>query len=112
MKILHVTESHERAAGGVSTVVDQLVRYLSKAGRQVGLLSVGLDPMAVPSDVVWRKVPPRGVGRVWGAGLGLRAAVEEMLAEFKPHVVHLHGAWLAAQWLTARGAWDRRVPCG
>jgi glycosyltransferase involved in cell wall biosynthesis len=110
MKILHVTESHERAAGGVSTVVDQLIRYLSRAGQQVGLLSVGRNPMAVPPHVVWRNLPSRGVGRAWGAGPGLRSAVEELLDGFKPDVVHLHGAWLAAQWLTARAAWKRRVP--
>lgn len=110
MNILHVTESHELAAGGVSTVVDGLMRFLVSRGHRVGLICTGKQPMTPPPGVTWRSVPPGGLGKPWGASSALPSALDALFDEFNPEVVHLHGAWRSAQWLAARAARKRNLP--
>ena len=110
MRILHVTESHEAQAGGVTTVVNDLATYLIGSGADVGIFSVGEHPVPPPSAVAaWNCAPHPRLAR-WGWHPNLRERLRKTIRDFSPTVIHLHGAWLAPQILGARTAMKRGIP--
>lgn len=109
VRILHVTESHEAAAGGVTTVVQDLSRRLAGVGAEVAILAIGRTPIAPPDGVALHTVPPSAAGRPWGWHPALAGTIDRLLAT-RPDVVHVHGAWLAAQWLAVRAARRQGIP--
>src|SRR5437016_9967618 len=110
MNVVHITESHEAAAGGIPVVVDQFARYLTGAGRHVDILSVGYDPMPPPPGVRLTNVPPSRLATLGRWSPDLKQKVVSLARESRPRLFHLHGIWLASQLYGARAARRTRIP--
>src|SRR2546422_625809 len=101
MRVVHITESHEAAAGGIPVVVDQFARHQAGAGRDVDILSVGYDPMPPPPGVRLTNVPPSRAAKFWRWSPHLNQGVVSLAQRNGPRLFHLHGVWLASQWYGA-----------
>src|SRR3989442_6551 len=110
MRVVHITESHEAAAGGIPVVVDQFARHLASAGRRVDILAVGYDPMPPPRGVKLTNVPPSRVASFWRWSPDLKQKVVSLAQGNGPRLFHLHGVWLASQWYGARAAQRAGIP--
>lgn len=93
MRILHITGSVSRKAGGVLYSVCRFSQEQVAQGCDVEV--VGLEDEFSTSDAhLWAPVKPhvmpvkRPVS--WGYAPGLRAKLDEL----KPDIVHLHGLWM------------------
>ena len=110
MRVLHVTESHEAVAGGVTTVVQGLAKWLVTNGGDAAVFSVGKNPVPPPPGAMsWNCSPTRHAAR-WGWSPLLADSLAKAIAEFRPTVIHLHGAWLAPQLIAGRIARRRGIP--
>jgi len=110
MIIIHVTESHEATAGGISTVVDQLARHIRRPGLTKHILSVGRDPIRAPPGVELTNIQPSFLLRRWRWSPRLKETIAGLGLRSPGTLLHIHGVWLAAQWYGARAARRNEVP--
>ena len=107
--IFHIIEDYSPANYGVYQVVRQLTGYLTRQGYPTTILAAGRTGTPVPEGVNLREFPLGWGGRRWRYPRGLRAHLET-LGGSAGNLVHIHGVWLASQWLAARAASRQGVP--
>ncbi len=87
MKVLHIVQSIAHTNGGIARAVQGLVGALGRAGVEVALVSceAGERPS---QESISRFYAPRD------KGIGLRRFLSETISDFRPDLIHTHGAWL------------------
>jgi glycosyltransferase involved in cell wall biosynthesis len=108
-RVFHVTDNHSPQHPGVSTVVTQLSRYLGDHGWATTILTAGPAHYPVSKRVELREFPIPPGGQIWRYPQSLA----DYLKEIRPisgSILHLHGVWMAPQWMAARIANKRNIP--
>lgn len=104
MKVLHITSSVARDSGGPSRSVQGLVAGLESNGLETWLMTMK------PYDEPWIKGIKhyRCAGKFWW--FGMQKAVEKVLDEVKPDLVHIHSIWQITLHLALRAVRKKGVP--
>ena len=111
-RVVHIAEDISRIAGGIPAVVHQLSERLSRNGIQVQIIHAKGVSSDLTEGVEAFTFPPTVLGRVWSWGPGMRegiARLAEASTEDSP-IFHVHGAWSAPQYFSARAANQAGVP--
>ncbi|MFZ4398084.1 MAG: glycosyltransferase [Kiritimatiellia bacterium] len=108
--IISVVAGLDKASGGPSYTVPALATAVARHGVRVCLVSTAARPgvelnLPPPEMVSTRLVPA-------DAGLGLRfpAAIAQVVRQTEAKLIHVHGLWMPATFLTARFARRYRIP--
>ena len=106
LRVVQLTASLSRQAGGLLPIVQQISRVLHERGTKVSVLGLadsfteqdrsGWSPL---SPTALRALPPPGFGYAPGLGRALRAADADL--------VHIHGIWMYPSW--ANLSWSTRA---
>lgn len=103
MKVLHLTGSISRKAGGLFYSVRRLAQEQLAQGCDVEV--VGLEDEFSSVDAgLWSPLKPHVIPVKIPAFWGYAPRLKEKLDELKPDVVHLHGLWLYNSHLLSRWA--------
>jgi len=107
--IYHVTDNHSPANPGVTGTITPIVKYLAEQGWPTTVLAAGEALTPVPRGVGVDAFPIIPGGQIWRypEGMGAHLAI---LAALPGNIFHLHGVWMAPQWLAARVAYRHGVP--
>lgn len=104
MKVLHITSSVARDSGGPSRSVQGLVAGLEASGLETWLMTMK------PYDEPWVS----GISHYRCAGryywFGMQKAVEDVIDEVKPDLVHIHSIWQITLHLALRAVRKKGVP--
>ena len=105
MKVLHVISSLSRTAGGPARSVQGLVSALNAIGVDAWLMAMKPlgDPWVKGIDSKYRCANKKN----W---LGMQTAVERVIDELKPDIVHIHSIWQWTLHLAVRAARKKGVP--
>ncbi len=82
-------------------MVSQLSNYLAGHGIEVSVLTPETVENGTPPNGRLRKFPVLFAGKIWRYPIGMRADLAK-LANLAGLVFHIHGVWMAPQWLAAR----------
>jgi len=103
MRIVMISGSLSRRAGGLFWSVRRLSQALAQAGADVHVL--GLRDADTAEDLPeWRPLEPLILDRTGPAALGYAPALAQEITARAPDIVHLHGIWQATSIATARWA--------
>jgi glycosyltransferase involved in cell wall biosynthesis len=102
LKVLHITESHSAAAGGVTTVVNHITSFLLDNGFQTEIIASENEQVIAPLGVKITVHKSQGIGHYWNWSNKLNDFIRERIEKFQPNIIHLHGAWMAPQWYGAK----------
>lgn len=103
MRIVMISGSLSRRAGGLFWSVRRLSQALAKAGADVHVLGLR-DPDTAEDITEWAPLEPVVLDRAGPAALGYAPALAQEIAARAPDIVHLHGIWQAMSIATARWA--------
>lgn len=106
--IYHVTDDYSSGHPGVTGMISQLSRYLAGQGRPTTILAAGAAATAPPAGVALVEFPSPLRGRGWRFPRGLVSFLSRGNREDR--ILHLHGVWMAPQWLAARAAGRLGLP--
>lgn len=95
LKVLHITESHSAAAGGVTTVVNHITDFLLDNGYETEIIASGDEQVVAPLAAKVTVHKSQGIGRYWNWSNKLNILIQKRIDGFKPNIIHLHGAWIA-----------------
>jgi glycosyltransferase involved in cell wall biosynthesis len=101
--IFHIIDDYSPTNYGVNQVVRQLTDYLARQGYATTILTAGKAKTPVPAGVGLKEFPLTAGGRRWRYPAGLKEYLDQ-LGRIPDKVFHIHGVWLAPQWLAARAA--------
>lgn len=107
--IFHIIDDYSPANYGVNQVVRQLTHYLGRRGYQTTILAAGRAETPVPEGVNLREFPLAWGSRRWRYPRGFRAYLDT-LGRSAGNLFHIHGVWLAPQWLAARVGARHGIP--
>jgi glycosyltransferase involved in cell wall biosynthesis len=108
-RVFHVTDNHSPQHPGVTTVVTQLSRYLVDHGWATTVLTAGSGDYPVSEGVELREFPIPPGGQIWRYPRHLANYLKEN-GQLSGNILHLHGVWMAPQWVAARIANKRNIP--
>ena len=110
MKVLHVTESHSKAAGGVTTVLNDLTKNLNDYGVGSYVLADNEGSEEVPDGVKFYNIPmPSRLVCCFKFGQQVKK-IQHCLDQQSIDLVHIHGCWLPLQLITAIACRKSGVP--
>jgi glycosyltransferase involved in cell wall biosynthesis len=110
-KVIHITEDLSPSGGGVTAALKELATHLASHGLAQEIVAAA--PRAEPPDPIAVPVahaPLARWGRPWRHSPALPGLLRARAAESAECVFHLHGVWMAPQWMGARMARRLRVP--
>ncbi len=110
MKILHVTASHAKADGGVTTVVNDLVHNISRIGAYSCILAATDEEEFAPEGVDFVKA---GSGCNKFSALfssEIKESIRRIIEQKKISVIHIHGVWRPLQVVASRVAKEMGIP--
>jgi glycosyltransferase involved in cell wall biosynthesis len=112
LNILLVTEDHSHDNYGVTAVLSQLADELATCNSEVRVVIAATEKTAVTQDpnVQLELIPPIGWGKFWRWSPWLQKRLDQVVAQYKIDIIHLHGIWMAAQWSGLRIAKRRNIP--
>ena len=110
MNILHVTESHSKAAGGVTTVLNDLAKNLLDYNINSYIMADSDSCEDVPEGVYFfnNAMPSRIV--CCFKSRYLIKQIQDFLTKNSIDLVHIHGCWLPLQIITAIACKKSCVP--
>lgn len=109
VRIAHVTDHYSKEAGGITAAIDQLSRRLS-ADHASEIICVRGNPMPAAPGVQVFDIPPSWIGRPWGWSPQLARKLSDLLYDPLVTTIHVHGVWMAPQYLAAKLANRRGRP--
>ncbi len=109
MRVLHVTERHELSSGGLTTALNSLMLGMLDMSHEMAVFSVGARPQ-VPKGVSSYGCEVEWAGRSWMWSRRLRQRLNDAISHFRPHVLHTHGCWMAAQLFALQLARELGIP--
>jgi glycosyltransferase involved in cell wall biosynthesis len=107
--IYHITDNHSPANPGITGTITPIVRYLAEQGWPTTVLAAGEPLTPVPKGVGINAFPIMPGGQIWRYPERMGAYLAN-LAALPGNIFHLHGVWMAPQWLAARVAYRHGVP--
>lgn len=108
LKVVHITDDFSAANTGVTTALKQLISHVSDKYLSMEVLAVGNDAVQVPEDVKVRLCPEFRCGRVWRFSPSIISLLKEISKQ--ELILHIHGIWLAPQWMAAKYGIDHKIP--
>lgn len=107
--ILHLTEDHSFKAGGVPAVVDQLSNRIARNSEfDVSILCVRENAQKT-LGVKISQCKPSFWANSWGWSPGLENVILKHLCEGNTNIIHIHGVWMAIQYLGVKVALRNQV---
>ena len=98
LAITHITDDY-MPVGGVPMVIEALAHSSSKLGANVRILCTSSQSLRPPDGVDLETVTPSPWARSWQWSPGLSTSLREALSEHTPMVAHVHGVWMAPNFL-------------
>lgn len=108
-QVSYVTEDCSERSGGVPAVVRDLSTRVAPFARKVNILCVREQPFSAPEGTYLRRVPASRYAAAWAWSSDLRDEISRVMPS-QPGLVHIHGVWMAPQWMAAQIASRVRVP--
>ena len=110
MHLIHVTDEHARSAGGTTAVITANARHMTELGHQVTIVCTEHDGHQPPAGVRLVCVGVRGIRLPWRWSPKLSGTLASLIRERSDCILHVHGTWLAPQWVAARSAKRANLP--
>jgi len=109
-RILHVTESHAKADGGVTTVVNDLTQHINLLGVYSCILAATDTEEFTPNGVDFVKVGSdcNSISALFSSKF--KASVKKIIIEKNINVIHIHGIWRPLQIITSWLAREMGIP--
>jgi len=104
--VVHVTENYSPENPGITEVVTQLTRHLSREGWQTTILTTREAVKASTEGVEIKEFPVHPPGKMWRYPVGMRRVLSQ-LALLPGTVFHLHGIWAVPAIVTSSGTLTR-----
>lgn len=110
VRILHVTESHTKADGGVTTVVNDLTKHLTQESLYNMVMAATDKEEPVPEGVgfIHMGINCNSLSALWSSSL--KRDVKKIIQENNINVVHIHCVWMPLQIIAARVANEINTP--
>lgn len=108
LNIIHIIEDFSPSGGGVATALAELSGRLSSLGVKQTIITPLITETPPPMGVRLYQLPIKKCCKAWLYPIGLKKTISESLDSNT--VVHIHGMWLAPQYLAAREAIRHGVP--
>lgn len=108
VNVIHIAEDFATTGGGVTSAIAELSGQLARIGLEQRIIFAGLDAIPAPKGVALSGLPLAAWGKKWRYPKGLRTALADTL--HGNSVVHLHGIWMAPQYLVSGYAVQQGVP--
>jgi glycosyltransferase involved in cell wall biosynthesis len=109
-RVLHVTESHAKVDGGVTTVVNDLTRHIGFFGIYSCVLAAADKNEFTPSGVDFVKM---GLGCDALPALfssELKESIRTIVRDKKINIIHIHGVWKPLQIVASGIAKEMGIP--
>lgn len=102
IRVLHVTESHAKADGGVTTVVNDLTAHLRDLGVYSCVLAATGHDEPTPDGVDFIKMGTRcnAISALFSSEL--KASLLTVILDKKINLIHIHGVWMPLQIIASR----------
>lgn len=110
LNLFEICEDYSEIAGGIPAVVDQLSGRISADCNKINILCVREDPMPPQPGVEVVRVKPDDWCKAWGWSKQLSSSIALLCDDMENQVVHIHGIWMAPQWLAAKIADKNKIP--
>jgi glycosyltransferase involved in cell wall biosynthesis len=110
IQLLHVTDHYSASSGGVASVIDQLSAHMAAYYQNQEVVCVRGNPLPATPGVKVTNIDPIPLAKAWGWSPRLVRTLSAFAQEPDGLVLHIHGVWMAPQWLAARIASKRRIP--
>ena len=108
-RIAHITDFYSVPTGGATAVVNQLSRRLIPFFKRTEIICVRGDAMPSENGINVFNINPVWWGKTWGWSSELKQKIDS-LAETSDFIFHIHGVWMAPQWLAANRAAKKNIP--
>lgn len=108
VNVIHIAEDFATTGGGVTTAIAELSGQLARIGLEQKIIFAGQDSIPAPTGVAIAGLPLSALGKKWRYPMGLRTTFTHALRA--DSVTHLHGIWMAPQYLAAGYAVQQGVP--
>lgn len=105
----HLIDDFSPAYYGVSQAITGLANYLAICSLQTTVVTAGTPKTPSSDGVGLENFPLRTGGRMWRFPQGMKTFLD-YLGGSPGAVFHLHGVWMAPQWLAARAATRQGIP--
>lgn len=109
-KVLHVTESHAKADGGVTSVVNDLTQHIEQLDVYSCVLAATDINEFVPDGVDFVKAGLDCNSAKALFSSELKAFVKNVIVEKKINIIHIHGTWQPLQIIASRLAREMNIP--
>lgn len=107
--IYHVIDDFSPAYYGVTQAIIGLASYLGVRRLHTTVVTAGSATTSIAGGVELKKFPLWVGGRIWRFPRRMKAFLDT-LGGSPGTVFHLHGVWMAPQWLAARAARRQGIP--
>jgi len=102
IRVLHVVESHAKADGGVTTVVNDLTAHLHDLGVYSCVLAATDHDEPTPDGVDFIKMGTRCNAMSALFSSELKASLRTVILDKKINLIHIHGVWMPLQIIASR----------
>jgi glycosyltransferase involved in cell wall biosynthesis len=109
MNVLHVLEDFVHTGGGLPAVVFDHIGWQRRHGWNARLLHTGVNEVIECAAGVALQSPPNWLGKVWRWSPQLKPSLSKLLSS-ETDVMHIHGIWMAPQYIASQLAYERAVP--
>lgn len=110
--LINITEQYSAAAGGVAAMVRQLSKSIAFHGNAVHVISSSGTGMPDSSNEFALHLSfPSRLGSLWDWSTSLNQHIKCMASLDGSKIFHIHGIWMAPQYLAANAASLNSIPC-
>ncbi len=109
-RILHVTESHAKADGGVTTVVNDLTEHANSLGIYSCVLAATDYDEYTPEGVDFVKLGSSCVSVFSLFSSAIKESIRKLIIDKKINIIHIHGIWQPLQLVAGRLAKEMNIP--
>jgi len=110
VNILQVTESHAKADGGVTTVVNDLTHHIGELGVYSCVLAATDIEEPVPINVDFIKMGLRCNAMSALFSTEIKEDVRQIIIDKQINVIHIHGIWMPLHVIASRVAKEMNIP--
>ncbi len=108
-QVVHVTDNFSPSGFGITTALMELTGQLGYRGVKQVIFSPGHDGIKPPDSVKLQQLPIRGWLKKWCYPVGFHQLFDSLVKD--DSMVHIHGVWMAPQYLAAKRSLKKGIPC-
>ena len=108
VSVVHIAEDFATTGGGVTTAIAELSGQLARIGLKQKIIFAGEESIPAPEGVQIQGLRLVSLAKKWRYPRGIKAVLSHTLTD--DSVVHLHGIWMAPQYLAVALSRKKGIP--